>query len=122
MSQQAHALTQFGRRCRELRAEHGKLVRQQAHSFRCEPSEICAIEFGKKDIPVEWAPRVANWLQLDAKETAALCNLADIGRVFELVPKDAQRAKLLKAISENLNRLSSEQVDWIVEMARRPSQ
>lgn len=71
-SAMACALTRFGQHCRELRAQRGMTIGDQADALGAEPHEISAIETGKSPPPPHYSQRVSDWLGLNEQEKREL--------------------------------------------------
>ncbi|MGP0090600.1 MAG: helix-turn-helix domain-containing protein [Xanthobacteraceae bacterium] len=67
-----HALTRFGRHCRDLRLARDKTMGDQADVLRCEINYISSVETGRLLPTEQYLRALRSWLNLSAQEYTEL--------------------------------------------------
>ncbi|MEO6606841.1 MAG: helix-turn-helix transcriptional regulator [Aestuariivirga sp.] len=110
----------FGEICKNLRAERGLYLADQAEALKVSVSLVSAIELGNRSIPDGYPERVAAWFHLDSTGREELISSAIIvSNVIEFKPKNPATAKFAFEVSRRLNSLSPNEVDRIREILDR---
>lgn len=86
------ALSQFGLKCREVRAARGKSLAEQAVGMQLLPSDISRVETGELVPNEDYINRLGAWLKLDALELSKFRVFArDKNNVVQFRPSRAHQ-------------------------------
>lgn len=65
-------ITAFGKALRTIRIEHDEILKDMADRLGVSTSFLSAVEIGKKNIPANWVPRIAELYNLSREEETSL--------------------------------------------------
>src|SRR5690349_18102935 len=112
-------LTQFGVKCRELRARYGLTMGDQARALKLSVAYISAIERGKRSIPEDFAGRLCEWMSLSPEDGGTVQELASAERrVVKVFPKNREQALLAQEFAQDLSGLSPSHARQLREVLR----
>jgi transcriptional regulator with XRE-family HTH domain len=104
-------LTSFGKSCREIRANKGLRMIDQAKYFDCSPSFISAIENGDKQAPEGYVERFSAWLNLAPETSRQLQVLADTRiNVIRFTPQSKQKAEVARRLFRRINTMTPDEI------------
>jgi transcriptional regulator with XRE-family HTH domain len=97
-------LSRFGQRCRDLRADKGLTMGDQAKVIGCSVSDISTIECGSRTPPDDYLDSFRNWMKLDEDEFRDLkrrirSNVIELNRIKTLGEK-GRSMRLFRKISK----------------------
>jgi hypothetical protein len=104
-------LTEFGVKCRAIRAERGMLMVDQARAMKLSSAFISALETGTKSIPPDYVDRLGGCLKLSQRELREVQDAANANpRVVKLRPKNGETAKFVAEFAANIDKLTTTQI------------
>ncbi|MEM6890243.1 MAG: hypothetical protein AAF636_19230 [Pseudomonadota bacterium] len=91
-------ITPYGRFVRIQRMEKGHLLIDQALYMDRTPSLLSSVELGRKAVPDEWFPIVADFLELDDSDRARLKEaIENTNAQFRVRPRHEERPMAIAA-------------------------
>jgi len=94
-----HALTVFGRKCRDFRIAANATMGEQSSALGLTVAEISAIESGERRPSADYVNTFSSWLKLPISGLSELMSIALVrNNVVQFRPKKAESIKLFRKI------------------------
>lgn len=122
LDRRENMLTSFGKFCRKLRIDEGKLLLDMAQQLRVSSAFLSKVENGKAKPPVEWEDIIKKEYNLSDDQTMELHNCicdARNGKIIDISEMTVDDRDMMLAFARKLDTMDPEEKEKIRKLLSR---